>query len=170
MVDRDTCPSDVIKSNSPVADSVLCPPASLNAYYHVITRNLGVFFGERDALCGTLFVRHIQMQGGGLCAQACCFMVAGMLTSFITKSPKTVDPGIHGIAEITALASDKDSQRESGSGEEPGQVGLRFNRAGGMPWDGRSSTEHPSAARSDLRVVDRPSPVTITPCFLHNRA
>lgn len=82
---------------SRVADAVLpTPQRFLDAKFHVITTELGLAYGEHQAIQATPFINHINL-GGGMCAQANAFM-ANVLAQAHAEN-------IYGIAEITALAA-----------------------------------------------------------------
>jgi len=91
-------------AQSCIADCLLPRPKGLSAKrFHVITSSLSSAYGETldgpkvmlPSYEGTPFLKSITL-GGGLCAQACAFMSSAILHDFAT--------GIHGLAEITALA------------------------------------------------------------------
>jgi hypothetical protein len=97
-----TCPGWILHSNSCIGDSILATPTRFSLKYKVLERNLGRLYGEKDAegkpLRGTPYIRHIPLSGGGLCAQAVCFMATLLQYEHAT--------GVFGIAEITKLAFD----------------------------------------------------------------
>ncbi|MCG8652365.1 MAG: sugar phosphate isomerase/epimerase [Pirellulales bacterium] len=84
-----------VESGQCVADSLLCVPRHLATDYQVMSAELGLAYGEGKSIEGTPFLQHIQL-GGGMCAQATCFMVLCLYA--------TVAAGVYGIAEITALS------------------------------------------------------------------
>jgi hypothetical protein len=91
-----------------IADCVLIPPSSRCQYFDFVTAELGWVYGEGKSIRGIPFVRPLSGFGGGACAQACAFMVATLLHSY--PAPEASDilgtPGIHGLAEITAITSE----------------------------------------------------------------
>lgn len=98
-------PRDVIRLASPVADSVFTvPPWLKGGDCHVMETALGVAYGEEDRsdtapkMKGLPFMNHIRLAGGGLCAQAACFICAAILNEHATA--------LHNLAEITLKASD----------------------------------------------------------------
>jgi hypothetical protein len=82
-----------------IADSFLRPSEQLNSDYYFLSTQIGQLYGEaphQGALPGLVpFIRHIRL-GGGMCAQASCFMAACLMYKYIQA--------IHGIPEITVLA------------------------------------------------------------------
>ena len=97
-------PAWLLRKNTCIADSVLtCPQYLLDEGFHVLATELGLAYGEHRQIIGTPYVRHIQLSGGGLCAQASCFMATTLLKDFAR--------GVFGVAEITALGSHP-AQRE----------------------------------------------------------
>lgn len=85
-----------------IADSVLVPPRHRygDDRWAVLTAPLGRAYGEcgwleQREIQGTPFVRQILL-GGGMCAQAACFMATALLHEYAV--------GVHGVSEITALA------------------------------------------------------------------
>jgi hypothetical protein len=116
-------PIDVIASKliCCIADSVLRANERLQSLYHIVERDFASAYGEKPPLIGTSY-KHIRFQGGGLCAQACCFTTAAMMQQFLPEEPSdNFQPGVHGIAEITAIAARK-------SQAELHQTGLTFDR------------------------------------------
>jgi hypothetical protein len=89
-----------------LADCFLQSPAHLNDF-HIITTDLGTAYGEveykADNYRGVPYVQHIVMAGGGLCAQATCFMAAALLHEYAAK--------VSGLAEITHYATNADFQK-----------------------------------------------------------
>ncbi|MEQ8785369.1 MAG: hypothetical protein RIC55_03685 [Pirellulaceae bacterium] len=85
-----------------IADSVLAPPRHRygDDQWYTLTAPLGRAYGEcgwaeKREIQGTPFVRQILL-GGGMCAQAACFMATALLHEHAV--------GVHGVSEITALA------------------------------------------------------------------
>jgi hypothetical protein len=103
----DSRPIQVIGSGiSCIADSVLHANERLHSLYHVVERDFTAAYGESSPLIGTAYVKHISFQGGGLCAQAACFTVAAMMQQFLPAHRSgRFESGVHGIAEITAIAA-----------------------------------------------------------------
>lgn len=93
------------KTTNWIADSLLEPPPRLRARgFKFLTATLGRDYGERTVEAMTPFVTHISV-GGGMCAQAACFMA--LLMSSAEK--------VYGIAEITKKAfGDHESFEMSG--------------------------------------------------------
>ncbi len=104
---RDESPADVIRNASVLADAVLATPPSFAKEFHVLEAALGLVYGDchdpekEDDVVGTPYTRHIKLTGGGLCAQAACFMCATLLHRFAKA--------IHGVAEFTTLAKKEES-------------------------------------------------------------
>jgi hypothetical protein len=82
-----------------IADSFLRPGNTLSKEHYFLESSVGRLYGEHSnpAIARGLvpFIRHMRL-GGGMCAQAACFMAACLMDGFINA--------IHGIPEITALA------------------------------------------------------------------
>lgn len=104
-VDKKKCrksPAWVLRKNTCIGDCVLQPPAGFSDdKYHVLRTELGKVYGEminkrEDDILGTPYMKHIPLSGGGLCAQAVCFMATVLLHQYAR--------GVFGLAEITALA------------------------------------------------------------------
>ena len=83
-----------------IADSFLAVP-SWASNYHVVTTDLARWYAEDGPDRGTPFVTHFAV-GGGMCAQAVCFMASALLHEFAK--------GIFGVAEVTMLASQKEEE------------------------------------------------------------
>jgi len=95
-------PDSTMRRSSCIGDSLLMPPHRLGPeHFHVLTTPLGWAYGEQEEIRGTPFVNHVRL-GGGLCAQAVCFMATALL--------QETTRGIYGVAEITAIASDQDAR------------------------------------------------------------
>lgn len=94
-----TQPIELLRNASRIADCLLQPPKRLGPGWRVLTANLGREYGEKP-FAGTPYVRHIPLVGGGLCAQAVCFMATAILNEHAS--------GIHGLLEVTALAQRKE--------------------------------------------------------------
>lgn len=101
-----------IGRSSGIADCLLELPDDLrDEGYHVLSVDLAREYGEPDGFSAVPFVKHIRL-GGGLCAQAACFMASCLL-------PETP---VFGPAEITAKVSGLDGPADD----------ERFVEIGGM--------------------------------------
>ena len=78
-------------------DCILPVPDRIEDIYYVLKKKLGIIYGEPLDILGTPYIRHIDMAGGGLCAQAACFIATLLLNNYAN--------GIFGIADITTIAS-----------------------------------------------------------------
>lgn len=79
------------------ADSLFTPPKKFtDAGYHILTAALGAAYGEDAKLHGTPYASHLEIFGGGMCAQAVAFQATALWPDCTM--------GIYGIAEITFLA------------------------------------------------------------------
>ncbi len=91
-------PAHILRFSRAIADAVLNIPHRLKEY-DIITAPLGKASGEchpdSPDTFGTVYARHIRA-GGGLCAQAACFMATALLPCYARA--------VHGVAEVTALA------------------------------------------------------------------
>lgn len=109
-----------------VADSLLQPPAELAGAYHVLAAKLGIAYGEQwepgQNFAGTPYMRHINLAGGGLCAQAVCFMATCLLYEHA--------PRIYGLAEITHLAAERAFSELCISGLSYAEIMRYFEGAG----------------------------------------
>jgi hypothetical protein len=95
-IDWNELAKEIVESAVCVADSLLHLPQRLHKKgYHALRCELGRAYGEGRRIWGTPFLQHTPL-GGGLCAQAACFMV-------IALHQQTVK-SVYGIAELTALA------------------------------------------------------------------
>lgn len=101
-------PQTLLKKQPCIADSLLRPPERLNSY-HVLQVDLGIAYGEGSPLRGTPFLQHMRL-GGGLCAQAVCQMAVTLCVEYAAT--------IHGVAEITAITSEIEHNKEDDSGLE----------------------------------------------------
>jgi hypothetical protein len=96
-----------------IADSLLQPPHDLvTERYRFLSVDLARAYGEKGPRVGVPFVTHIR-HGGGMCAQASCFMVMALLH-------KRVNP-IGGVADLTVLAN---RERLAGPVVRKGRLGL----------------------------------------------
>ena len=89
-----------------MGDCVLPIPTRLKDF-HVLREKLGKIYGEEYDIPGTPYIRHIDLAGGGLCAQAVCFMATLLLHRYAR--------GVYGLADITILAK-KERPREYTAG------------------------------------------------------
>ncbi|PWU14406.1 MAG: hypothetical protein C5B50_17670 [Verrucomicrobia bacterium] len=118
---------DVAAERQPcIADCYLLKPKYLGGF-DLLQARLANAYGESltdiENVGGTPFVRTIDVLGGGLCAQACCFMATVLLHEYSN--------GIHGLAEITRLAEHERDLRElSLSGLNPASVSKYFDKVG----------------------------------------
>ena len=87
-----------LRKGACIADSLLLPPKRYRNDYFV-TCELGLAYGEGKKIYGVPFMQHFGL-GGGLCAQASCFMAVAALSDFAKALPT--------LAEITRLASNED--------------------------------------------------------------
>jgi hypothetical protein len=92
----------MILSASCVADAYLAPPIWSKKGWHILIAPLGKACGEINSGEAdknfTPYVKHIE-PGGGMCAQAACFMATALHASLA--------PPIHGLPEITTIATGK---------------------------------------------------------------
>lgn len=85
-----------------IADCLLPHPQDISLDdYHILKVRLSDAYGETLSgfnahYSSTPFVKNVSL-GGGLCAQACCFMSTALLHDHAL--------GVHGLADITALAN-----------------------------------------------------------------
>jgi hypothetical protein len=93
-------PQKILLGQSCIADSFLPIPNDLHGFC-IITADLAGAYGETSndehGYDGSVYVKHIALAGGGLCAQAVCFMAAAHLNVHASS--------IHGLAEITHYAT-----------------------------------------------------------------
>jgi hypothetical protein len=95
--ERTTDVRERLKKEPWIADSVLEPPKDLlNAGFRFLTVDLSAAYGEPLPFQGVPFVNHIR-HGGGMCAQAACFMALSMMHDRVRP--------LGGMADITLLAS-----------------------------------------------------------------
>lgn len=96
---RRPTPAALLRKNSCIADAILQMPARFASSWTMLQADLSKAYGEasQGSWRGTPFIRHIALTGGGLCAQATCFMA----TALLHDEAK----GVHGIADVTALAT-----------------------------------------------------------------
>lgn len=111
-----------------IADCLLEKPARFSdLVYHFIDAQLSRAYGESDPKLdypdfrGIPYVRNISI-AGGLCSHACCFMATALLHDHAS--------GIHGLAEIMALASSPRRTRLEVAGLNDQQMNRYFNFVG----------------------------------------
>ncbi len=96
-------PSEILLNQSCIADAFLPIPQSLQ-HFSIIKTQLAAAYGETfdvaDKYSGSVYLKHIALAGGGLCAQAVCFMAAAHLHGFAES--------IQGLLEITHYATNVD--------------------------------------------------------------
>lgn len=84
-----------------LADSIIgIPPwtKETGTEYDILTTNLAPWYAESSPMEATSFVTHFPV-GGGMCAQAVCFMVSSLLHEHAR--------GVYGVAEVTSLANER---------------------------------------------------------------
>lgn len=86
---------DIIGHSTCIADGLLAPSDRVLSRFNVLTVELGRAYGEERPIEGTPFVRLMPL-GGGLCAQASCFMATLLCHDYVSR--------LVAIAEITAQA------------------------------------------------------------------
>lgn len=89
-----------LRRHTCVADSLL--EYTRDGRFHVLKARLGFAYGEEENTAGTPYVSHIPLSGGGLCAQAVCFMASALLSDDAK--------GVYGVADVTALAAGDDTR------------------------------------------------------------
>ncbi|MFW6154649.1 MAG: sugar phosphate isomerase/epimerase family protein [Planctomycetota bacterium] len=102
-------PAWVLRKNSCLADCLLSLPSDVERRknYKIIKASLGTAYGESPALVGTPYVHQIKLSGGGLCAQAACFMATALLHDHTE--------GVWGVAEVTVLGTPPTTSESPGS-------------------------------------------------------
>jgi len=90
-------PSHHFRGSTPIADSLLRVPPDIQEKFHVLDVDLGLAYGEGKPMRGSPYAKHVPLAGGGLCAQAACFMATALLHDECS--------GMYGIGEITALVT-----------------------------------------------------------------
>ncbi len=78
-----------------IADSLLAVPERFQSNFHMLTTSIASEFSEPQ-IEAVPFLQMIRL-GGGLCAQACAWMVAAHLYEFVTA--------VHGLSEISYIAN-----------------------------------------------------------------
>lgn len=119
-------PGELLRQASRIADCLLQPPKRIGGDWTVLRADLGREYGEASKpgeLLGTPYVKHIPLVGGGLCAQAVCFMATALLHEHAS--------GIHGLLEVTALA-----QREEIAESELGGFDVYEMQISGLNYSG----------------------------------
>ncbi|MBN1970224.1 MAG: hypothetical protein JW870_12720 [Candidatus Delongbacteria bacterium] len=91
-------PAKLLWKNHCIADCVLQIPNRLKNKYHIIQTELGRIYGELNDVNAVPFIRHIELAGGGMCAQAVCFMATVLLHQYAKN--------VLGMAEITYIAQE----------------------------------------------------------------
>ncbi len=86
---------------------MLVEPAHLEGF-HILRVDLGKAYGEGESLRATPYVKHMKL--GGMCAQAACQMAVLLLIDHAR--------GVHGVAEIAAIASEHQAQVDEADGLE----------------------------------------------------
>lgn len=111
---------EISQATSVIADGLLVVPQRLrDSGYHVNTVNMWWDYGESEPGTviqdkpGVPYVKHVTL-GGGLCAQACCWMATLLLKDHAKAA--------HGLAEITYLADDPANKRIKLAGLKPGAI------------------------------------------------
>ncbi len=90
-------------ATSCIADSLLGPPPAMVAEgYHILTTELGLAYGEHGQLHGTPYMSHLEIFGGGMCAQA----AASQATALWNHCAKA----LYSVSEITLLGDDHDPE------------------------------------------------------------
>ncbi len=123
-------PRELLRRASRVADCLLQPPRRLDREkenWVVLQADLGREYGEVSEpgeLLGTPYVKHIPLAGGGLCAQAVCFMATALLHEFAS--------GLHGLLEVTALAQHQAIRESEAGGNDVYEMQLSGLDYGGM--------------------------------------
>lgn len=107
-----------LRRNTCIADGLFPPRVGLEEY-HILQAKLGRAYGEDSDTQTTPFVRHISLSGGGLCAQATCFMATALLHDYAK--------GVFGLAEVTALAHPRPAQELPLVGLSQHQIIAFFN-------------------------------------------
>jgi hypothetical protein len=95
--------NDLLRRNRCIADALLRAPKRFEKWTMLqaqLSRAYGEVCGEDTDWAGTPFIRHISVSGGGLCAQATCFMA----TALLHRTAR----GVHGLADVTCLVSPDD--------------------------------------------------------------
>ena len=119
-------PSAFLRHASRIADCLLQHPKRLGVGWNVLRADLGREYGEASTageFLGTPYVKHIPLVGGGLCAQAVCFMATALLHEHARA--------IYGLLEVTALA-----QRDEIAKSELGGVDVYEMQISGLNYSG----------------------------------
>ncbi len=118
-----TTPAELLRDQSPIADCYLGRPAAVSSY-HLIQVALAAAYGEASSAgenlswLGTPYMQHIKLVGGGLCAQAVCFMATTLMHDHAA--------GVYGLAEITHFATNYDAALDSPKTNELSLSGLHL--------------------------------------------
>ncbi len=114
-------PTTIVQSATCVADSLLAVPRRLaDSDYRFTCCDLGRAYGEPDT--GQTrdlvpFIKHMRL-GGGMCAQAACFMATAVLNEFAN--------GIFGVPEITFLGQHESATEIDIGGMSPNDIESYF--------------------------------------------
>ncbi len=121
-------PRELLRKASRIADCLLQPPRRLEREKWVVLQaDLGREYGETNRegeMLGTPYVKHIPLAGGGLCAQAVCFMATALLHQH--------SGGLHGLLEVTALAQREKIRESEAAGHDVYEMQLSGLDYGGM--------------------------------------
>lgn len=92
-----------------VADAVIVPAPEIKELFSLVTPELGWPNGEGRSIQGVPFVHAMPHFGGAACAQACAHMVCACSHAWPSTRPHEIPPisyfGMHGLAEVTSIAS-----------------------------------------------------------------
>lgn len=117
-------PAEMLQDQSPIADCLLHVPEHLKNY-HVLSAKLGAPYGETPSsarnFAATPYMMNISL-GGGICAQAVCFMASVILHEFTT--------GVFGLAEVSAMAANERLSEVNLSGLTLPDMARYFNQVG----------------------------------------
>jgi hypothetical protein len=120
--------AEVLEGQSCIGDSLLCEPQRLKkdhfSYIDISAARLFDSYGESRSLVTNdgpfiPYIRSVNL-GGGLCAQAVCFMATAALANHASK--------VCGVAEITALAHEDNCLELSLGGLTPEKMQNYFSR------------------------------------------
>ncbi|MCA9206348.1 MAG: hypothetical protein KDA59_25020, partial [Planctomycetales bacterium] len=85
-----------VDRSSWIADSLLEVPDDIKARFTCLTTRLATSYGEREEFDAVPFVTHIRL-GGGLCAQAVCFMTLCLLPDVPVMGPSEITAHMHNL-------------------------------------------------------------------------